>query len=141
MLLDGGRLVTDAGLVHLRGDHFQQIKRVIDPSGSKALDLLSCTAVLARAFCGDRGGVARGDGTWACGLRLGRGFFRACLWWGFLRGGRCLFLGQQSSVLCLAKEFCLALLFPILLAFGGFFTFRPLGRLCSFLEKRICNPI
>ena len=80
MLLDCGRLVTDAGLVHLRGDHFQQIKCVIDPSGSKALDLLSCIAVLARAFCGDRGGVARSDGTWTRRLRLGGGFFRACLW-------------------------------------------------------------
>jgi hypothetical protein len=81
LLNDGGRLVADAGLVHPRGDHFQQIKGVIDPSSSKALDLLGCAVVLAGAFCGDRKVAARIDGTWACGLRLGTGgrFFRACL--------------------------------------------------------------
>ena len=95
MLLDGGRLVADAGFVHLRGDHLQQIKRVIDPSGSKALDHLGYAAILAGAFCGDRGVAARSDGTWACGLRLGTGggFLRTCLRWGFLLGNRCLFLG------------------------------------------------
>ena len=95
MLLDDGRLVADAGLVRLRGDHLQQIKRVIDPSGSEALDPLGCTAILAGGFCGDRGVAARSDGTWACGLPLGTGggFLRTCLWWGFLLGDRCLFLG------------------------------------------------
>lgn len=51
VLLDGSRgLIPNAGLVHLRGDHLRQVKRIVDPSGRKALDLLRFTAILAGAL-------------------------------------------------------------------------------------------
>ena len=92
------RLIPNARLVHLGIHNFQQIKGVVNPSCSKALDLSGFSIVLAGAFfrCSRSSDLAASsNGTRACGLGLSfGGFLRSCLWCGLLCMYRSLFLGE-----------------------------------------------
>ena len=147
MPLDGSRrLIPDTRLVHLRCDHVQQVKRIINSSGREALDLLrfATTALAgAGALRGHSGSgdepTVRSDGTRACGLglRLRTGdFLHADLGYrGFFLRCRCLFLCEQSRVLCFTRQLRLALLLLLLLGFVVSCAILPLGCLCPFLEE------
>jgi len=142
----GGRLIPDAGVVQLGGDHFQQIERVVDPGGGEALDLLGLAATLARALRRHSGHIDRiarssSDGIGAHGLGLPTGFFRVRLWWGFLCAGGCLFLCEQSCVLLFAGLRLFALRLAVFLGFVGFCALYPFVLFCPFLERGTCPSI
>jgi hypothetical protein len=123
--LDSGSLLTNARLIRLGVDNFQQVQGIVDTSGGEALNFLGFVVSWFSVDGVKTAPSRNGAGT--------RGLDVLFLLWGSFLGRRaCFLLGKETGSFRLASELLLAL-FLLLNVLILFRTLIPLGCLSLFL--------